>query len=56
MTLPKTSLGYESPANTDILEAYINKCVSYNNAGARKIRRQLRKLKRTRNYTSFSSK
>jgi len=37
-------LTYESPLDSDILEAYINKNGSYNRTAARRIKRALRKL------------
>ena len=35
---------YETPLDSEILEAYINKNASYNRADAKRIRRALRKL------------
>ena len=44
MKTPRVPMAYETPLDSDILEAYILKNASYNRADARKIKRELRKI------------
>jgi hypothetical protein len=43
MKLPRKPMAFESPSDSDILEAYLHK-QAYNRADARRIKRALRKL------------
>jgi hypothetical protein len=44
MKKPSKPMTFESPIDSDILQAYINKNASYKRADARRIKRALRKL------------
>lgn len=44
MKAPRTPMSYESPLDSEILQAYMNKNASYRRADVRRIRRALRKL------------